>query len=524
MFEPPIPENEAERLASLCALDILDTPAEERFDRITRIARRLFDVPIALISLVDADRQWFKSSQGLPVSETPRNISFCGHAILGPDTFYVPDALHDPRFVDNPLVTGDPNIRFYAGAPLEVSAELRIGTLCIIDSRPRKLSAQDLDDLRQLADWAQDEVGMMRLGHASAIIQEQEARLRSILNNIQDGIVTVDIDGRIESANSSAERMFGYSGAQFFGQPFTNLLSAEHREEYQNYLTDYRATGVTRISGTRREAVGLHRSGSQFPIDISVSRIQFGKSELFGCVVRDISERKRVDQMKKEFVSVVSHELRTPLTSIRGSIGLLVGGAAGALPGKAGEMLDIALKNSDRLIALINDILDIERFESGKVSLKLTCEPVLPLIEQAIAANQPYAAKYEAIIALGATDADAHCDIDAARIMQVLSNLLSNAAKVSRPGGRIEVGMARRAGMMRITVTDQGPGIPKDFRDHVFEKFSQAESGDTRQKGGSGLGLAITRAIVEQHGGQVGFETESGKGTTFYFDLPMHVD
>lgn len=151
MLEPAFPRDESERLLALYRQQILDTQAEERFDRITRLACALFDVPIALVSLVDSERQWFKSRQGLDACQTPRNISFCGHAILQPDIFYVPNTLEDPRFVDNPLVTGPPNIRLYAGAPLTIRDGHRIGTLCIIDDRPRGFSDEELDRLRDLA-------------------------------------------------------------------------------------------------------------------------------------------------------------------------------------------------------------------------------------------------------------------------------------------------------------------------------------------------------------------------------------
>ncbi len=163
MKKPDIPQNERARLQALQALEILDTSPEERFDRLTRMARRLFDVPIALVSLVDTDRQWFKSNTGLSVRETPRDISFCGHAILGDDVFIVSDAAEDERFLDNPLVSDDPKIRFYAGCPLRVSDGSKLGTLCIIDQRPRKLNADDLETLKDLAAMAEREIAAVQL-------------------------------------------------------------------------------------------------------------------------------------------------------------------------------------------------------------------------------------------------------------------------------------------------------------------------------------------------------------------------
>lgn len=158
MIKPPIPADEFRRLESLRSLKLLDTPAEERFDRVTRLARRVFEVPIALVSLVDADRQWFKSRQGLEATETPRDISFCGHAIVGDRIMVVNDATGDERFCDNPLVCGDPNIRFYAGYPLNAPNGAKIGTLCLIDNEPREMSQEDLKLLRELGRMVEEEL------------------------------------------------------------------------------------------------------------------------------------------------------------------------------------------------------------------------------------------------------------------------------------------------------------------------------------------------------------------------------
>ncbi len=166
MFAPPIPSNEAQRLSSLRALQILDTPPEERFDRITRLAKVLFDVPITLISLVEDERQWFKSVEGLPVCETARDVSFCAHAMLSRELFLVPDALADVRFADNPLVTGDPWIRFYAGCPLYALDGSALGSFCILDRQPRVLSASEQQILRDVGTWVENEINAIEISQA----------------------------------------------------------------------------------------------------------------------------------------------------------------------------------------------------------------------------------------------------------------------------------------------------------------------------------------------------------------------
>ncbi len=236
--------------------------------------------------------------------------------------------------------------------------------------------------------------------------------------------------------------------------------------------------------------------------------------------LNDITERKKVERMKNEFVSTVSHELRTPLTSILGSLGLVINGVAGEIPSSAKAMLDIAHKNSQRLVRLINDILDIEKIESGKMAFNLQPLELMPLVEQAIAANQAYGEQFGVKFTLENTLVGVKVNADSDRLMQVLTNLLSNAAKFSPPNYTVVISVARHKRAIRVAIADRGCGIPPGFRNRIFQKFAQADSSDSRQKGGTGLGLSICKAIVEKHHGQIGFATETNAGTTFYFDLP----
>ncbi len=249
-------------------------------------------------------------------------------------------------------------------------------------------------------------------------------------------------------------------------------------------------------------------------------RDEQGQAYRMVAIHTDISQRKQAERLKSEFVSTVSHELRTPLTSIRGSLGLIAGGAAGTLPEHAKGLIEIAARNSDRLLALINDILDIEKIQSG--TLKFHCEPLntVTLVEQAIEINQGYAEKYGVNFVLRSNTRDAIANVDASRFTQVLSNLLSNAAKFSKTGDNVEVEVARNGGVICVSVTDHGIGIPEHFHDRVFDKFTQADSSDTRHKGGTGLGLSISKSIIEKMNGYIDFQTKPGKGTRFFFTLP----
>jgi PAS domain S-box-containing protein len=237
-------------------------------------------------------------------------------------------------------------------------------------------------------------------------------------------------------------------------------------------------------------------------------------------IVRNITDRKNIERMKNEFISTVSHELRTPLTSICGALGLIVGGIAGEIPPKALLMVEIASKNSERLIRLINDILDIDKIESGKMVFNFQPVELTPLLEHVIDMNRAYGQQFDITFKLESSLAGAWVYADSDRLIQALTNLLSNAAKFSPIGAQVLVSLTRRSEMLRIAIQDRGPGIPEAFRARLFQRFAQADASDARQKGGTGLGLNITKAIVEKLGGQIDVMILPEAGSMFFIDLP----
>jgi len=291
MLTPSLPIDEASRLEALYSLNLLDTPPEERFDRITRLATQILKVPIALVSLIDSNRQWFKSCQGLEATETERSVSFCAHAILDDSLFIIPDTHLDERFADNPLVTGTPHVRFYAGQPLFGPDRHRVGTLCIIDVYPRHLNDKALTVIRDLAAWAEQELNSMELKRASIIIRDSEIRLRTVLDNILEGIITINASNIITSANPAAERLFGYSVAELIGQPAAFLLPGLKMARSSLYSSEYRAD-----EASRPEITGFRKDGAHFFADLTIGEMQLAEGRGFILSVRDITQRKQIEQ------------------------------------------------------------------------------------------------------------------------------------------------------------------------------------------------------------------------------------
>ena len=347
-----------------------------------------------------------------------------------------------------------------------------------------------------------------------------------LLNSVGDGIYGVDPDGVITFVNSSAARALGYQPEDLVGQNAHRRFHPAQSDgalagQTRCYITDaIQGRTTTSVEDTYRCA-----DGRQIPVEVTASPLD-GDSGTSGAVIvfRDITQRREVDRMKKEFVSVVSHELRTPLTAIRGSLGLLAGDRLGELTPPAARMIRIALDSTERLGRLVNDILDIERMESGSMPMDFRDHDASDLVRTAVSQLRPIATEARVPILTGRVEGRVTADGD--RIVQTLVNLIGNAIKFSPAGGVVTVAAARddHEQMIVFSVADQGRGIPADKLERIFERFEQVDSSDGREMGGSGLGLAISRSIVERHDGSIWADNAPSGGAVFRFTVPQAQD
>ncbi len=634
-----------DRQRALLRTQVLDTPPEERFDRITRLAARLLGVPMAMINLIADDHQWTKAQHGIAAGRTPLEDSICRAPVAAGNRLEIPDMSRDERFRDNTFVARDPHVRFYAGEPLAADG-VPVGTLCVLDTRPRTLTAEQRELLAELAAWAEAELNNSALNELVARLHEREQRLHRLVEAVPDGVLTVDATGTVRAQNTAARTMFGTTGTDavpleellpgLAGQALPDpdpdgqavvvrseidgrsangssfpvetsvaRLDGAATERWLVVARDMRAmrtataelrrqegltsrilssaadgivgsdrSGVvvfanraaTRILRCREsdlvgrplhevahhsrpdgtpfpaeecpthraigtaESVSVHEDvywrsdGRAVPVELTVAPLLDGDEHL-GAVTtfRDVSERAEVERLKNEFVGVVSHELRTPLTSIAGSLALLANGVMGPVPTALQPMLDMARRNADRLGALVNDILDLDRLDAGRMPLRPAPLDTADLVEQVARALQP-AALVAGVELRGvpAAPGEAVVRADADRMAQVLTNLVGNAVKFSAPGQPVTISAARTGSEVHISVRDEGRGIPEEQLEAVFERFRQVEdaAGD---RVGTGLGLPIARGIVERSGGRIDVVSAPGRGSTFTVVLPAHL-
>ena len=364
------------------------------------------------------------------------------------------------------------------------------------------------------------------IGELAAAFNEMTRRLQEttvsrdyldrVLETMGECLVVTRRNGTIARANNAACALAGATEEELVGRHCSDLFRAP--EGYTSLLHALNPDG----SAQGLETELLTNTGEEIPVLVSIAAMDESPEGRRGYVIvaADISERLRVERQREEFVTMIHHEVRTPLTAVRGAIGLLDGGVAGDLGETGRELVANALRNSKRMERLVNDILVSRKLDFGHMSFHLQEVELMPVVEQAIEATSAYGDEHEIRFDLDETAPGARVQVDPDRLIQVLTNVLSNAVRFSAAGDVVKVGVTRISGLCRVAVADSGPGIPEKFRDQVFEPFARADEANWRNRSGTGLGMSISKAIIEELGGTISFDTEVGVGTTFHIDIP----
>ena len=521
-----VPQNEKERLEALKAYQILDTKNEEQFDRLTKLASLICNTPIALVSLIDEQRQWFKSAVGLDVPHTAREISFCQHAIMGDDLFEVQSTKNDQRFINNPLVTGAPDIRFYAGYPLKDPSGYNLGTLCVIDTQPKKLSSEQKLALELLA---KEVVSQM----VARINNIELLKLKKLFELSLDLICVAGTDGFLKNINPAFVNTLGWTKEELLSKPFLEIIHPEDREKTALEIDSFKKGEHT----AQFEARFLKKNGQYIWLSW-IAKADISQGEAFA-IARDVTENKQqvtelilaknlaesATKVKEEFLSNMSHEIRTPLNAIIGFNELLAQSELNEGQKKQVDIISIASKN---LIGILNDILDTSKLESGNIKLDESPLSIKNTIENAIELQRADAkAKNIKLLMVIDQDLPQYIMADGNRINQILLNLINNGIKFTKKGyvevKVIEMARNDNQSTIRFVVKDTGIGIPDNKKDSIFERFTQAENSTTRKYGGTGLGMYIVKSLVQLHNGTIELNSILDKGTEINIDISFEI-
>ncbi|GAC1401692.1 MAG: ATP-binding protein [Chloroflexota bacterium] len=555
------PLHDPHRLEALGRSALLDTPPEESFDRLTRLATKILRVPVALVVLVDKDRQFFKSGTGLPepvasARQTPLSHSFCQHSLTTGQPLIIEDARDHPLVRDN-LAVPEMGVIAYAGIPLVTSEGDVLGSFCIIDHKPRVWNDEEVDILKELAASVMTEIELrtvireaqeqgeqraraeqerealsIREREAGARAETAEKTLAAVIERVPTGLALVDATGAVVFMNEVARRISGrlpngeiplaFQAADYrirdplthrsFNPEETAIARALAGEIVENEETIFRPPNESEDMWVQTSAVPLYDSDGRITGAIAV--------------FSDITADRALEQQKDDFLSAAAHDLKTPLTTIKGFSQLIQRRLtrAGNLDPEqlSGDLRQIDA-TATKMVALINELQDIARIRMAE-SLTLNRQPtdLVLLVGRAVVEQQQISPDH--IISVDTSEAELTGMWDASRLERVIANLLSNAVKYSPEGGEIEVQVVREEidgePQARLSVRDDGLGIPAADLPRIFDRFYRA-SNVTGNIGGTGIGLAAVRQIVEQHGGSATVESSEGAGTTFVVRLPL---
>jgi len=510
------PPNEANRLRSLERLLPVSHFPRSLFQKAVEMTCKLTGFSMAAVSIVEENVQRFVTSIGISECEFDRENSVCAKAILSAQPTLIHDLSADTRY-QNLTFTRATKMKAYAGIPLRTHNGEAIGMLCALDPRAQLLPQHLVLAFSSIAGMlmgALEERLHLITPEAS---REDDSFLMAVFDSLTDVVLTVDASGAVSSANHTVEKLFGIDRLQIVGQPITRFLPNLFSGGTSSLHNPYATSNLLAILETM-EMTARKETGELITVDVRAGRLLRRGTRTFTLMVRDASERKRIEKMKDEFIATISHELRTPLTVLRGSLALF---DADLPKAEVKELLRVAQEHMDRLVRLVNDILEIERLETGHIQLQPQFESVEKLVEGVLLLLRPLATArgVELTAQHAVANVSVWCDKD--RIVQTLTNLIANAISFAPADTRVCVStVLTTEASLRFQIEDKGPGISPENIGKLFQRFSQLGNRTARTGGGVGLGLAIARTIVELHGGRIGVESSLGEGSNFWFELP----
>lgn len=535
-----------ERLAALRRYQIMDTPPEEAFDHITDLAAHTLDVPIAVVNFIDAERQWFKSCVGTDVNETPLDQALCNTTIRTPGLMVVEDARHDPRFKGNPFVAGPPHLRFYMGMPLTSPDGYRVGTLCVMDTKPRSPTVRDRQTLEKLGQVVMSELEMRATESQRAYreLYDREQRLRNLANSIPGVVFRMYTHPEPGGSHRYDVRFISEYARTLLGYPlekrgttdaFAWLAARVHPDRREAFLESVEEAIRTEqpwrhdmpfqmdtgdIRWIRGVAVPEHGPEGMVMNGVLLDSTAEKKAEV---ALRDAKEKaEEMNRLKSAFLTNMGHEIRTPLTAIIGFADVL---NELELEGPADKFSTLMRRSSQRLLDTLNAVLDLSKIEASSIKLHPAPLSAAGLLYDVAVGFRADAETSNLDLKVRRPPSAVDATLDREALERVLTHLIDNAIKFTPPGGTVSVGVKDATDEhLILTVTDTGVGIDPAMVPHIFTAFRQASTGATRNYEGSGLGLTITKHLVELMGGTISVDTTPGCGTTFTVRVPRYAE
>jgi len=543
---------EIKRLQTLLSYNILDTPYEKDFDELAQLIALICDVPIAIISMIDDKRQWYKAKVGISMNEVPIEETFCKYTVVQDELLEISDALVDERVKNNPHVTAENGIRFYAGMPLKTESGYNIGTVCVVGDEPKKLTEKQRKALKLLTSQAMhlletrkknknlgtelSSILGKKIAETQKKLQLKESENKSLMKAVKNssGVVEFEPDGTIISINRNFEEISGYREDQLLGSHHKMLITpADYAEN--DRLWKSLNQGKYKTGRLRR----IHKNGSEIYLQASYNPIQDIEGKVIKVVKisQDITKEieaelslqkakemaENLNEQKDNFIANVSHEIRTPIHAVLGFTDLLLENEADTHKINYLNAVKIA---GDSLLFIVNDILDLSKMEAGLLQIDKDVFCIRDVMSRvfSILHLKAHQKKIEFEPKLS-PEVPKLLIGDKNRLSQILINLLGNAIKFTSVGSvTLEVSVIKdnsEKTILKFKVSDTGIGIPKDKLDTVFQRFLQAEENTSQKYGGTGLGLNISKQLIEKQDGSIEVKSEHGKGTDFIFNIPF---